>query len=286
MTVKHEYYECVVQHSTVTRNPLQLSKQSPVIPWRHEVILDAHTDEVWNVAWSHDGLRLASASKDKTAIIWRIGSDAEPSSRECVAEFTLREHSFAVGALGWSLDDSILATSADNLILLWDNTKDMAGDLRDDWTGVPIRVTDMTVSPDMERLVTVGMGYIATPTMVDEAVSRGSSRESTPPTPRDENGGAMNGAQPSDNRIIVYDLDTKAIELCFGGIDGNFVLSGSEDRNVCVWRRDTGILEVLPGHGMGSVNSVAWNPQNERMFASCSDDCTIRIWELHQPPPP
>ena len=37
-------------------------------------VLDVHTDEVWNVAWSHDGLRLASASKDKTAIIWRIGA--------------------------------------------------------------------------------------------------------------------------------------------------------------------------------------------------------------------
>ncbi len=44
--------------------------------------------------------------------------------------------------------------------------------------------------------------------------------------------------------------------------------------------RDTGaLLEVLPGHGEGSVNSVAWNPRNERMFASCSDDHTIRIWE-------
>lgn len=47
-----------------------------------------------------------------------------------------------------------------------------------------------------------------------------------------------------------------------------------------VWHRDTGtLLEILSGHGEGSVNSVAWNPRNERMFASCSDDHTIRIWE-------
>jgi len=70
------------------------------------------------------------------------------------------------------------------------------------------------------------------------------------------------------------------IRSCFGGVDDNFVVSGSEDGNVYVWRVDRAILlDVLTGHGSGSVNSVAWNPRNPQMFASCSDDCTIRLWE-------
>ena len=36
-------------------------------------ILQGHDDEVWNLQWSHSGSYLATAGKDKSAIIWRIG---------------------------------------------------------------------------------------------------------------------------------------------------------------------------------------------------------------------
>jgi WD repeat-containing protein 26 len=36
-------------------------------------ILTMHDDEVWHLAWSHDGQHLASASNDRSAIIWHIG---------------------------------------------------------------------------------------------------------------------------------------------------------------------------------------------------------------------
>jgi len=70
------------------------------------------------------------------------------------------------------------------------------------------------------------------------------------------------------------------IRSCFGGAANNFIVSGSEDAKIYIWHRDTGVLlEVLEGHGPGSVNSVVWHPHEASVFASCSDDRTIRIWE-------
>jgi WD repeat-containing protein 26 len=70
------------------------------------------------------------------------------------------------------------------------------------------------------------------------------------------------------------------ISSCVHFLMPKSLVKHSLDGNVYIWQRDTGVLlEVLTGHGEGSVNSVAWNPTNERMFASCSDDHSIRIWE-------
>ncbi|KAH8117166.1 WD40 repeat-like protein [Phellopilus nigrolimitatus] len=330
-------------------------------------ILKNHVDEVWNIKWSHDGQYLASASKDRTACIWRIGPEIEPNVRECALEKKLGEHKFTVGCLAWSPDDSILLTSTDPIITLW-NAKtgmhirevnshdetvsalewlsdgsgflsggldrkiifwDAEGAHEDIWIKTGVRVTDLAVAPDLSRMVVIGLEYLPT--------------ANPKPTASHQDGQNIGGngslqttvTNSKENRLIIYDFASRTqeasirldgeltsvkisqdsryalvnhapdevqlwdlesarmarkfsgqrqgqhvIRSCFGGVDGNFIVSGSEDGNVYVWHRDTGVLlEVLVGHGAGSVNAVAWNPRNERMFASCSDDSTVRIWE-------
>ena len=118
----------------------------PDFPWITTTILEGHKDEVWNIQWSHDGAYLASASRDKSAIIWRRGvsvlrpsgehgdetnnhalsksslGSGSSSPQDWVTHHILPGHPYSVECLAWSLDDTILLTSADRLIKLW-NTK-------------------------------------------------------------------------------------------------------------------------------------------------------------------
>lgn len=68
------------------------------------------------------------------------------------------------------------------------------------------------------------------------------------------------------------------IRSALGGAGCAFVASGTEDAKVNVWHRETGeLLAALEGHS-GTISAVAWNPRNQYMLASASDDCTVRIW--------
>lgn len=113
-----------------------------------------------------------------------------------------------------------------------------------------------------------------------------------------------------------HDQGQYVLRSCFGGATENFVLSGSAgefclvpravfsragavgeattlinlrlsslrcaDGKIVVYHRDTGrLLHRLTGHDVTTVNAVAWNPDPRRaMWASCSDDRTVRIWEM------
>ncbi|KAF4524623.1 hypothetical protein B566_EDAN013874 [Ephemera danica] len=68
------------------------------------------------------------------------------------------------------------------------------------------------------------------------------------------------------------------IHSCFGGVNQDFVASGSEDNKVYVWHVKQELpIATLTGHTR-TVNCVAWNPVFHEMLASVSDDCSVRIW--------
>jgi len=82
--------------------------------------LTQHTDEVWFVKFSNAGTRIASGSKDRTAIIWSAAPGTPPE-----AVHVLRGHTDAVAYLAWSPDDTKLLTcgdSTDYTLRMWDTS--------------------------------------------------------------------------------------------------------------------------------------------------------------------
>lgn len=76
-----------------------------------------------------------------------------------------------------------------------------------------------------------------------------------------------------------------ASEACFYiflSVADNLVASGAEDHYAHVWHRQAGgKLATLRGH-TNVVNCVAFNPRDQQMLVSASDDHTIRVWKSRQ----
>lgn len=71
-----------------------------------------HSDEIWHVAYSHDGKYLASVSKDKSCIIWNM---------ETLEQIQYFKNDVSGSYCAWSPDDSkLLICGTDSAIRLWD----------------------------------------------------------------------------------------------------------------------------------------------------------------------
>lgn len=87
----------------------------------------------------------------------------------------------------------------------------------------------------------------------------------------------------STGGIIMQYEGTKQAEFVirsvFGGANENFVISGSEDSRIYIWRRQTGVqVASLDAHASKSVNAVAWHPVDYDVFASAGDDRVVRMY--------
>lgn len=84
------------------------------------------------------------------------------------------------------------------------------------------------------------------------------------------------------NRFRGHIQEMHIIKCSFGGANESLVVCGSENGSIFIWNKDKGDLLVkLEAHSQ-IVNAVHWNPTEPFVFASCSDDQTIKIWGLEE----
>ncbi|CAI5459251.1 unnamed protein product [Closterium sp. Yama58-4] len=319
-----------------------------MIPTVTTQVLEQHSDEVWCVQFSHDGSRLATASKDHTAVVWQI-VDSFTHRRL----HTLAGHSLPLSYVAWSPDDSLLLTAGnDPFVCLWDAATgrllrsfskhqdaisacawfpcgrrflsasaatdrtvcvwDVEGSELPSWGGVGRhlwqqdggdfpRINDLAISSDCSHVVSVcnekEIRVHELPSGKEHVVKETKSITSLSMSVDGRwvlvnlSSGDIHlwciqdicAAKPPEKPAFSYSGQVQGrfvIRSCFGGHDQRFIISGSEDAQVYMWHRDTGeVMEVLPGHS-GTVNAVSWPATRPHMFATASDDGTVRIWGL------
>ena len=69
------------------------------------------------------------------------------------------------------------------------------------------------------------------------------------------------------------------VQGSFGGNNDCFIATGSTDGKIYVWSRSKEtLIQVLEVHEYSPVACVLWNPVDNDMFASASDDGMLCLW--------
>ncbi|KAF2095849.1 WD40 repeat-like protein [Rhizodiscina lignyota] len=250
--------------------------------------LERHSAGVCYLAWSPDSKRLISCGKeqDNTAIVW----DTETGDHIGV----LQHFTYAVTAAAWSPSGtSFVVASQDSeapLILYDANRLEKIYSWKED----NLRVYDIAISPDGSRLVAL----LASKILVYDLAMPMRARLAEHPMD-DERLTSVYISRDSmrmlvgmnENKIKMMSIDTGEvlqvfeghkqtqfmIRNAFGGAQETFVVSGSEDSRIYIWRTNGQLVEALEAHRPGCVNTVAWHPTDPAMFASAGDDAVVRM---------
>lgn len=246
--------------------------------------LEEHEDGVCYVAWSPDDSKIITccSQQESSARIWDVKTG---DCQVCISDFT-----YTVTTAEWAPNgEGIVIGSQDTKygLALWDT----AGNLVHKWNE-EIRVHDLAITADGSRLAVLLESRILVYDFVTKEKIGDWMFDDVKMTSVTMSQDCQHMLiSMIDSKIMLMDIDTGEvvqryanhiqtqyiIRSSFGGADESFVVSGSEDSRIYIWRTNGRQVEVLEAHS-GCVNAVAWHPKDPRCFASAGDDHKVKIW--------
>ncbi len=226
--------------STPTRSP----QPTRALVITRPFIYRGHSDQVYTVAWSPDGTRIASGGRGDIIQIW------DATSGKLILVY--HGNTAKVYSVAWSPDNLYVASGHyDGMVQIWNAS---TGNLRftyrghsSTYRGGPNWINAVAWSPDGTRIASAS--HDTTVQVCD----------------------ATNG-----NQLFTYQGHSSDVEGVAWSPNGLHIASGGLDDSVQVWSTATGTLG-LNYHHPGGVDAVAWS-HNGAYIASGGGDTSVRVW--------